>query len=58
MNKFPALMNEIACINRAYGWRGFLDALEYISKNRAEYIGTQCYREFLAFSTSARALFA
>lgn len=51
-------MNEIACINRAYGWRGFLDALEYISKNRDEYTGTQCYREFLAFSTSAKALFA
>jgi hypothetical protein len=45
----PALQNEIDCINKAYGWHGFVDAFCYIQDNEKEYFGTQCYREYLSF---------
>lgn len=58
MEKFPALMNEIECINAAWGYVGLLDALEYIKAHAEEYRGTQCYREFRALCASMGALFA
>jgi len=58
MEKYPALFNEIECINQAYGWYGLLDALQYIKDHIAEYEGTQCLREFRAFCFSMGRLFA
>ena len=58
MMKYEALMDEIQCINSAYGWVGALDALTYIRDNQDEYKGTQCYREFLSFLREGARLFS
>jgi hypothetical protein len=57
MNKFPALMDEVNCINNAYGWNSILDALEYIYRNEESYLGTQCLIEFRQFYSEMKAIF-
>lgn len=56
--KYSALMNEVECINSAWGMVGVLEALEYIQRNQDEYEGTQVYREFRAFMREGAMLFA
>jgi hypothetical protein len=56
--KYAALMDELSCINRAWGYSGALDALTYIRDNREQYNGTQVYREFLAFMQEGVRLFS
>lgn len=51
-------MNEVECINSAWGMTGVLEALEYIQRNQEEYEGTQVYREFRAFMREGAQLFA
>jgi hypothetical protein len=58
MNNFDALMNEIECINSAWGYTGAFDALVYIRDNADEYKGTQTYREFRAFMAEGARMFA
>jgi hypothetical protein len=58
MMKYSALMNEVECINSAWGFVGALDALTYIRENQDEYEGTQVYREFRAFMREGAMLFA
>ena len=55
---FDNLMNEIACINRAWGYVGALDALTYIRDNADQYKGTQVYREFCQFMAQGARMFA
>lgn len=58
MMKYSALMNEVECINSAWGMVGVLEALEYIQRNQEEYEGTQVYLEFRAFMREGAMLFA
>ena len=56
--QYPHLFNEIESINRAWGYVGSLDALEFIQMHYEDaYRGTQCGREFKGFVRSMRALF-
>jgi hypothetical protein len=50
-------MEEVACINRAYGWVGCFDAIKYIYENRDEYAGTKVYREIGIFMRQGAQLF-
>jgi hypothetical protein len=54
---FDHLMDEVACINRAYGWVGCFDAIKYIYENRDEYAGTKVYREIGIFMRQGAQLF-
>ena len=55
---YEALMNEVECINSAWGMTGVLEALQYIERNEDEYKGTQTYREFRAFMAEGARMFA
>lgn len=55
---YEHLMNEVECINKAWGYVGVLDALMYIQENIEQYYGTQCLREFRAFMREGARLFA
>lgn len=54
---FDHLMDEVACINQAYGWVGCFDAIQYIYENRDEYAGTKVYREIQIFMRQGAELF-
>ena len=54
---FDHLMDEVACINRAYGWVGCFDAIKYITENLDEYRGTKVYREVQIFMRQGAELF-
>jgi hypothetical protein len=58
MKKFDALMNEVQCINSAWGYVGVFDALVYMKANSNEYKGTQVYRELQAFMAEGARMFA
>ena len=55
---YEALMNEVECINSAWGMTGVLEALQYIERNEDEYVGTQVYREYRAFLREGARMFA
>lgn len=54
---FDQLMDEVACINRAYKWVGCFDAIQYIYENREEYEGTAVYRQLMLFMRQGAQLF-
>jgi hypothetical protein len=54
---FDHLMDEVACINRAYGYRGVFDAIVYIQTNLNEYEGTKVYSEFRKFMNMGQEMF-
>lgn len=55
--QFPNLHEEVQAINGAYGWSGYLDALEWIREHQHEFEGTAVMREFREFVRSMSALF-
>ena len=55
--QFPNLYEEVQAINEAYGWSGYLDALEWIRAHQYEFEGTVVLREFRQFVHSMSALF-
>ncbi len=55
---FDHLMDEVECINRAYGYRGVFDAIVYIQTNLCEYEGTKVYSEFRKFMNMGAEMFA
>jgi hypothetical protein len=55
---YESLMNEVECINSAWGMVGMLEALQYIERNEDEYVGTQVFREYRAFMREGARLFA
>lgn len=56
-NMFDNLMKEVEAINRAYGWVGCFDAIQYIYENRDEYAGTKVYKEIGIFMRQGAELF-
>lgn len=56
--QFENLMNEVECINRAYGYVGVFDAIVYINENRDEYRGTAVLRELREFMAQGARMFA
>lgn len=55
--KFESLMNEVECVNSAWGYTGVFDALVYMLANSTEYEGTQVYRELQEFMVEGRRMF-
>ena len=55
---FDRLMEEVECINRAYGYRGVFDAIVYIQKNLHEYEGDAVHSEFRKFMAMGQQMFA
>jgi hypothetical protein len=47
MKNYDALLNEVDCIHRAWGY-DFLSALNYIGDHAADYYGTRVWNEYLA----------
>ena len=58
MNTFDALMDEVQCINSAWGYVGVFDALVYMKANENEYKGTKVYRELQTFMAQGARMFA
>ena len=56
--QFEHLMNEVECINKAWGYVGVFDALMYIQENIEQYRGTQCLREYKEFMAEGARMFA
>lgn len=55
---FEHLMDEVNCINRAYGYSGVFDAIVYINDHQDEYEGTQVLRELRRFMREGAKMFA
>lgn len=51
LRNFSCLENELNAISRSWSY-DFLDCLRYIYDNRKEYAGTQCWREFVEFTST------
>jgi hypothetical protein len=58
MTKYEALLAEVECIQAAWGYSDFLDALGYILENREQYTGTRVGRELVEFMADGRKMFA
>jgi hypothetical protein len=56
--QFEHLMDEVDCINRAYGYVGVFDAIVYIDKWRDEYKGTRVLQELNEFMAAGARMFA
>lgn len=55
---FEHLMDEVNCINSAYGYIGVFDAIVYINEHQDEYEGTQVLRELRHFMREGARMFA
>lgn len=55
---FDHLMNEVECINSAYGYRGVFDAIQYIQENIEQYDDTAVQVEFRKFMAMGQKMFA
>ncbi len=54
---FDHLMDEVAAINKAYGYRGVFDAIVFIQTNIDEYEGTKVLREYRKFMAMGQEMF-
>ena len=54
---FDHLMEEVAAINKAWGYVGCFDAIKYMDENIDEYRGTKVYRELRIFMRQGAELF-
>lgn len=54
---FDHLMDEVAAINKAYGYTGVFDAIVFIQTNIEEYEGTKVLREFRKFMNMGQEMF-
>lgn len=57
LTMFDNLMDEVAAINKAYGYRGVFDAIVFIQTNIEEYEGTKVLREFRKFMNMGQEMF-
>ena len=54
---FDHLMDEVAAINKAYGYTGVFDAIVFIQNNLSEYEDTKVLREFRKFMAMGQQMF-
>lgn len=54
---FDNLMDEVAAINKAYGYTGVFDAIVFIQNNLSEYEDTKVLREFRKFMAMGQQMF-